>query len=619
MDKNRSAVRWQANDPRTNLQINSAFLCISSPDSAFSVRLHSSVMDGIGFEIAQGPPYRTFGRQCAGILIGRQGPEIQPAFIIEAFAPVGLEDPGDESGDMGAVSRLLQSWSRGLDRNIHALGYYRTCPRAEQMLSPQDLALVRQLPTPALVLLIDASTRDSLIFVSSPKDPERMAQLEFIFDRKGFGSALPGMPPETPLNGPQRRHATTDAAANNSLSISESAIAARDGAALRQDRTGADPPRDSAVRDTRPRAQIAWLVAALAIVMVLAGVAGVWLASKRARRTAQASNLGLRLDRAGLDLRLTWDPKAPVIANAQGAVISIWEQGERRDVRIDSSQLRNGTLLYSPRIGDQVTFQLEVFGGSGSVSESALFIGGQGKLGPVLVHDEEGLSSGTLRPRGSANAPPPGHGNGQAEETQQQRVPSQSFQPPPERPRPLASSTVAPPSARIQESSGVPPGTILTTLLPTSVPARPPRDAVETSSRQSGPAVSREFTGAAPAVPPLVSDTSRAPAITPSVPGDIQSDITYSGPKATRKVMPILPSFVRAVMRDAVDVKLTVSIDSSGKVTGTSPVGTQTGMAAHLVAAATNAARAWMFEPARLNGRKVPSQCVLTFRFVERQ
>jgi len=63
----------------------------------------------------------------------------------------------------------------------------------------------------------------------------------------------------------------------------------------------------------------------------------------------------------------------------------------------------------------------------------------------------------------------------------------------------------------------------------------------------------------------------------------------------------------------AIDVK--VQIAETGKVISAQPVKPAKGVEGHLTAAAVKAAQLWVFTPATINGKPVPSEAVVTFRF----
>ena len=71
------------------------------------------------------------------------------------------------------------------------------------------------------------------------------------------------------------------------------------------------------------------------------------------------TRLGLRLERSGSDWRLSWNPNAPVIAKATKGHILITDGSVQRFLELDSSDLRGGTIIYTPLTND-IVMRLEV-------------------------------------------------------------------------------------------------------------------------------------------------------------------------------------------------------------------------------------------------------------------
>jgi TonB family protein len=86
-----------------------------------------------------------------------------------------------------------------------------------------------------------------------------------------------------------------------------------------------------------------------------------------ARRTSGSSSpatfgeahMGLKLERSGSDLRLSWNPDSPAIASANKAQLLITDGASHKFLELDSSDLRSGSILYAPATGD-VILRLEV-------------------------------------------------------------------------------------------------------------------------------------------------------------------------------------------------------------------------------------------------------------------
>ena len=69
-----------------------------------------------------------------------------------------------------------------------------------------------------------------------------------------------------------------------------------------------------------------------------------------------------------------------------------------------------------------------------------------------------------------------------------------------------------------------------------------------------------------------------------------------------------------ATISRPVEVRLRVEVDARGKVSKVTALN-KTATNARFVDSAVAAARFWQFEAARENGRAVPGEAVLTFRF----
>ena len=90
------------------------------------------------------------------------------------------------------------------------------------------------------------------------------------------------------------------------------------------------------------------------------------------------SHLGLKLDRAGTDWRLSWNPNAPALLNATKGQLFVTDGDQRKTVDLDASDLHSGTIIYSPLTND-VVWKLQV-GDTGvspePISESVRIVGG---------------------------------------------------------------------------------------------------------------------------------------------------------------------------------------------------------------------------------------------------
>ena len=82
--------------------------------------------------------------------------------------------------------------------------------------------------------------------------------------------------------------------------------------------------------------------------------------------SSRDSDLALRVERHGDDLRLDWNHNAPVLAAATGGMLTIREgNGREKQVMLDGNLLRTGSVIYRPVYGD-VSLRLVLFGQDGT-------------------------------------------------------------------------------------------------------------------------------------------------------------------------------------------------------------------------------------------------------------
>jgi len=611
------------------------------PNQPYTVKLYFSAMDQVSFQRAAGSATHVPMRRPGGILVGRQSAGSERFVSILTFVPVAKEKEDAEAGatPTRAISQLLQTWSDNEGRGMHAVGYYCLCPRGQQNLLPEDLALVRRLSAPALVMLIDPTTLGARLYVRAGGDTEEPARLDFIFERHALTSAA--STPKTSTDEPIITHPR--------------AVHAID-AAARQARADG-PPRTntgaSEIRTLRQRvdlqkasypaarrgARVWWVWGAL-FLLLATGLLTAWFLDFRQPRIASATSaLGLHLERVGSDLRLTWNRDAAVVKRARGGVLSIWDGGVRRDVTLGASEIRHGMVVYSVTAAHNVKIQLRVLSDSGAVSESVFFVSDPDK---PAVHDggRSAQATGNLSFRKPAPVPRLPAGTTEPDGSRDLRrsaVAARSFQPPPQKPRVIPEPELL---ANSPSRNPVPLGAIAG-VVPVSTASslpEPPKEGdhrgrLNGDSASAAPApraiVQAEETGVK-AQPPSSAATvtagagqnaATAPSRASAFQGVSSSDGNgrsqgYTPPKVLRRVMPVIPPSIRGVMRrESFDVRVRLLISPSGKVVSALPVSRENGQAALLLPAASDAARAWLFEPAMLNGKEVASELLVTFRF----
>ena len=81
------------------------------------------------------------------------------------------------------------------------------------------------------------------------------------------------------------------------------------------------------------------------------------------------------------------------------------------------------------------------------------------------------------------------------------------------------------------------------------------------------------------------------------------------------QVMPNTKPFGYSLVNNDVQVDVEVHIDENGVVRQADPLSGRGGKSTMLTAQALMAARKWRFKPAEVDGRRVPSTYVISFKF----
>jgi hypothetical protein len=83
--------------------------------------------------------------------------------------------------------------------------------------------------------------------------------------------------------------------------------------------------------------------------------------------SANVRPLGLYVDPAGDNWRISWNPNATALHNAKSVQLFVREGDDQNRIDLSPRDLASGTYQYKPN-GNDVTFRLEVIGSSGQVS-----------------------------------------------------------------------------------------------------------------------------------------------------------------------------------------------------------------------------------------------------------
>ena len=313
--------------------------------------------------------------------------------------------------------------------------------------------------------------------------------------------------------------------------------------------------------------------------------ARIWTAAAKADPPAapallSPTTLGLAAQRQATDVQLTWNREASAINTATSGVLSIEDGASRREIPLAPSQLRSGSVLYSPASGE-VTMQLTVATPAGAVSESVLV---------VLSSAEAPVKTYRLSPPPASSASPP---SPPVDLVVKASKPFAGV--------PVVMSSSPDPAPALTDA---PPVTVTSTPTAVSIPAVvPPQPQPQPQS--APPPVETPAQPAAP-VAATASPAPQQPAVAQySIPN-------FTPARPITKAAPKFPTELKTHVTKPHLVEVRVSIDQNGRVTHAAAV-PQKGISEFFVQATVSAARLWRFEPARQDNQPVPSEMTLQF------
>lgn len=350
-----------------------------------------------------------------------------------------------------------------------------------------------------------------------------------------------------------------------------------------------------------------WIPVAALLLLVIAGLFLWWRSRPTGPVSApDASALGLRVERSGGQLLLSWNRSLPLLQTAQRAILTISDGDHREDVEMDLGQLRSGSIVYSPITSD-VSFRLEVtdLKNGKSVSESVRVLGGKpSPAGPPADAARAATSNAaptpsapeSAKPQPRAMVPPPNPARGESLAARLSPVePIPAAQPPKvELPVSAAKPAVPMPSEPKPEAAAPAPAAsqpVAQVIQPASNPK--PETPAPPPSAAPKPVENPPAASAAKPVPPqpAAAQTSEQPI---RVGGQVQEA------KLIKRKDPVYPPLARQARLQGV-VRLQAVIGPDGRVEQVEAVSGPP----LLRQAAIDAVKQWVYQPSLLNGRPV--------------
>jgi hypothetical protein len=360
-------------------------------------------------------------------------------------------------------------------------------------------------------------------------------------------------------------------------------------------------------------------------------------------------DLGLHVESQGERLLLSWNRRNPVVSSATGAILSIHDAGQDRDIKLDSSQVAEGAVLYKPVSGD-VTFRLEVTGPGRTTAAGSMRVldatnpAASGQDGPIMdvsrtatpgvpaagvtqntplnpipvnpaSHLNTASRSPIVRPGDPGKLPVPaqipvGRSNSDnAPPTPPITTVQNSLTPAAQ--KPAVANTPAPQGNFVPQQ--VPPS-LLTPAAPSNpvsiAPAAPKPNPPARVEPQRQPSTTKPETGGTAINGWEPGESAR---LTQPEAADAKT-LAFAGPKVLLQVLPNTRSLSAGLVSQVTRVEVEVRIDRAGHVKAAHVINTESVKSA-LAGAAVSAAKQWTFQPATLRGEKVESDHTIVFEF----
>jgi protein TonB len=319
----------------------------------------------------------------AGILLGRRDESRDLTCTVENYEPIPpatWKSTDSAFGDPRQLKGMIDRWQNRAGKRISVLGFYRSCVAGETALTEDDLAVLslNSGKPESIFLLIEPQTnlpstgrlflcKDGAATFEWPAIPFNRSQLS----GRGFPRPMEGNQPP-PVRRPETLRPESSRPEPSRVTDFEEETQAE------------EEPSERSFR--LPQFSRPWIfglaifiVGALLLTGLFLRLGGVRSTGSGAPSAEQSApvNLGLKLDRAGSDWKLSWNTDSAAIANSTGGALVITDGPLSKTVNLDASDVRRGSVIYSPLTDDLVVrLQVNTADSTEPLTDSVRTVGG---------------------------------------------------------------------------------------------------------------------------------------------------------------------------------------------------------------------------------------------------
>jgi hypothetical protein len=371
------------------------FLSWTPSGKSIVIRLDHDVVQRLNVDVMRGfGVTRRRGTETGGLLIGTIDRKSQPVVLhIQDFEAVPCEYASGPSYVLSAADKqkfqtAVERWQPSLEREVYAVGYFRSHTREGFSPDTADSELFREFfrdPLDVALLIKPFATRAATAgFFLQEKGVLVTDRCQVEFSFSDAGKQRDQKAPEDSQPDATRKPAPV---AVPPVSASAPAFSSQPRPATPPKPPGTRSPIPSPVTTPRERPmftpqesspwgrRLAWTAFGIAL-LTFGGACGFEYGNAQARKAfipsaaaGTAGNAATRLDLYAVHLRVSqtdtsvmvkWDRDAIPIQAALYGALTVTEGENSKQVKLGFAELRNGTALY-PHQGPEIRFRLELF------------------------------------------------------------------------------------------------------------------------------------------------------------------------------------------------------------------------------------------------------------------